>query len=153
MKQHLIIFPISVWTPPQKTCTKPVHITVRSQSTYIASLTTVDSHCGHGNNPLVLEALQGQGINITLYDFSWYQHRMAQGCVSLYGRILTTDTNDIVDICGGSVKEKMVFTSTTSQVQVIIEENLDSESRFMLKVEGIHGFGSFLGNMQECVIL
>ena len=101
---------------------------------YLSSAVTEATGCGSSFSPWLLEAGEGQKINLTLYDYSYdslsnyykalqpnnsSSHRIP----SMTCRILATVTennsrNGALRICAGQGKVHSVFNSVSNQVQV-----------------------------------
>ena len=113
---------------------------VRSSTKYISSTTSEESKCGEETTPLNLEGKQGQQINISMLDFNWkpesggeqsFHHHK---CPVRYGYIIDTDDNAVIDLCGGTKREKHVYLSKGSSLQIVI--TTDVNTRFMLSYNG-----------------
>jgi hypothetical protein len=97
----------------------------------------MDTSCGLSEAPILIESQPGQTINITLTDFNWKGMAfLGPKCPQTYGHLVSPDSEDILNICGGSDRVKHVHVSTSHQVQMMLLPAAASQFRFLLKIEG-----------------
>ena len=53
-----------------------------------------------------------------------------------YGYIVDIDTDDVINICGGTEHNKLLYVSTGSQVQVVMELSNHQNNKFLLQFTG-----------------
>ena len=53
-----------------------------------------------------------------------------------YGYIVDIDTDDMINICGGTERNKLLYVSTGSQVQVVMELSNHQNNKFLLQFTG-----------------
>ncbi len=113
----------------------------------LASMTTASSGCGSATCPWVVEVLHGQRINVTLWDFSIsyrntshnIRHRPGYPLYCHeYAMIKETEVPRTTTICGGEVRQKTVYISSTNRIEVHIVYRKTSRNgeHFLLKYEG-----------------
>ena len=110
-------------------------------TSYIASLVAKETACGYGSSPLVISGEPGQILNLTLWDFSWSTRSQWQqpgdGCDVLYGHMFDVGTDDVINICGGGVRMKHLYKSTSHQVHLVLNEDILDEFKFLIQYEGM----------------
>ena len=117
------------------------HGPFKTSSASISSVSIEQSECGTAATPLILQASPGQSINISLTDFNWgdSSHSLNPKCDRLYGHIISYDSNDIIDICGGGgMREKFVHMSSYHQVQIALDESALQQAHFMINYKGMN---------------
>ena len=119
------------------TCQKP--LSIKSGSTIISSASADTSGCGTTASPLIVETNPGQRINITMTDFSWgvsgFDINKGQ-CQRSYGHIVTYDSSDILQICGGSIRKSHVYTTSSHVIQIAFDETALQQYTFLLNLQG-----------------
>ena len=123
----------------QGMCKGPTDVSVNSRTAYLSSTTTLKTDCGSEAKPWLLKAKEGQRINITFIDFMWEYNSRSEspiGCPLKYGYILDLANNDIVHLCGGLLRERSIYVSEGSSVQVMIGADVISEVRFLIGYQG-----------------
>ena len=121
----------------RNTCNTPVML--NSGTTTFSSMSSKESSCGTANRPLTIEARAGQKINITLQDFSRDSgdfNIQKINCQRLYGHLVSYDSSDILDICGGTSRQSTVHVSTSHKMQIAFDEAALERFSFLIKVEG-----------------
>ncbi len=108
---------------------------------YLSSQVTDDTSCGSIDHPWVIELSQGQQITFSIMDFTGSEGHVhnteGPGC-PIYGYISEPTLAKNSSICGGLSRERELYTSSSSRVQVQIP-NLEirgSGAQFLLKYEG-----------------
>ena len=113
-------------------CRRWRHLRTTAPSGYIASVSALETWCGTSETPWLIEALLGQRINITLYDFgtasankvsqSVSEDRGTDGtessCRVQYAKIKEGDSDRITRVCGGSQRKVQVYQSITNKVEI-----------------------------------
>ena len=102
-------------------------------------MTTLATGCGEESKPWILKAKEGQRINITFIDFNWKHTLYSDStvrCPIQYGYILDITTNNIVNLCGGLVRERSLHLSEGSSLQVLINRDILNDVRFLIGYEG-----------------
>ena len=115
----------------------PETVTISKQTGFISSQKSLETSCGFHGSPWILEAKPGQRINISLIDFGWSQNPTPTGCNKKYGYIIDTKTDDIINICGGLERERLLYVSDGHRVQLVLEIQANRDSRFLIKYEGM----------------
>lgn len=118
----------------------PIHLS-NSQG-LLANLVTQAEGCGGERKPWVITVHRGQVISITLLDFNVnnYKQNSETKC-EVYARIseqLPQKARNVT-VCGGSTRQKAVYTSTTNRVEVAVitnEARAAAVPYFLLKYEG-----------------
>ena len=112
---------------------------MKSGSLVISSLSARESQCATQNSPLIIQSNPGQKINITLIDYNWGGTGFdiqRKRCQQLYGHIVSYDTSDILEICGGSTRVKHVHTASSHMIQIAFDESALQHYTFLLKIQG-----------------
>ena len=138
--QHYFGFTItsfSVVSPTSSQCNGAHRIDVKPSPGHLASYTSAQTSCGHGNSPWVLSALPGQTIYLTLIDFSWDEHYVTGECPRVYGLILSYTSDEMVQICGGKKRTQQLKHSPSHQIQIVLEEAAVTSYHFLIKYEGM----------------
>ena len=118
-------------------CTSQHIIHVGSSQNFVSSSTSNQKKCGLQNAPWLLQGQQGQHITLAITDFSWDNSSDNLGCVHSYGYILDTESDDIINICGGGHKrEKQLYLSRSYSVQIVLNEYAVSNYKFLISFEG-----------------
>ena len=112
---------------------------VTSKMKYLSSMTTLATGCGEESKPWILKAKEGQQINITFVDFYWEHSMLSDSqviCSVRYGYILDIANNNIVNLCGGLVRERRLHLSEGSSLQILINRDVLNGVRFLIGYEG-----------------
>ena len=128
----------SVFMPDMSECSSG-QINVMSRFSYLSSRTREHSKCGDESKPWILKAKEGQKINITFTDFNWKLTTIDQAqvnCPVKYGYIVDDVTSDIVNLCGGLVRERSLYISKGNQVQILLAKNVLGSVRFLIGYKG-----------------
>ncbi len=108
---------------------------------YLSSHVTDDTGCGSIGHPWLIEISKGQQITFSLLDFSGgdghLQNTEGISC-TVYAYISEPTLAKNSSICGGLSRERELYTSTSSRVQVQVSslEARGSGAHFLLKYEG-----------------
>ena len=97
------------------------------------------SGCAASNSPLIIETKPGQKMNISLIDFNWGNKGFdisKRQCQRLYGHIVSYDSSDILEICGGSSRQNHVHTTSSHVIQIAFDDNALQQYAFLLKLQG-----------------
>ena len=110
---------------------------------YLSSVISQQRSCGLHNTPWILQAKPGQQIAITLLDFSWTNINKtntnegnSDRCPNSYGYILDIESDDVVSLCGGGVREKHLYLSTSHIVQVVLDSLALQKYSFLIAYKG-----------------
>ena len=131
------LFYLAVFELRQSTCHKPLKIS--SGSNTISSMSSHTSECATTNSPLIIETSPGQKMNISMTDFSWGDQGFdvsKMHCQRLYGHIVSYDSSDILEICGGSSRQHHVHTTSSHVIQIAFDEAALQQYTFLLKLQG-----------------
>ena len=118
---------------------RPYEVKVTSRMKYLSSMTTLATGCGEESKPWILKAKEGQAINVTFIDFNWKHSMFSDSqvrCPIQYGYILDTANNNIVNLCGGLVRERRLHLSEGSTLQILINRDVLNNVRFLIGYEG-----------------
>ena len=130
-------FNFSVFLPQRQTCTSAENVEAESKSNYLSSIVSRDTSCGFHKSPWILKSKPGQQIEISLLDFSWDNKSNVDAvgspgnCMKNYGYIVDIESDDIINICGGTVREKYIYTSRSNSVQIVLDP-LSLQNHFYL---------------------
>lgn len=132
----------SVATRDAEECHRSEFINVTASSGWLSSYVSLNSGCGSAEHPWVIQALPGQRINFTLYDFSIDAtyvvndvsfSKSTQACRE-YALILEWNSEHSSVVCGGSKKEQHIMLSVSNTVEIKLTNNNDKY--FLLRYEG-----------------
>jgi len=138
----MLILQISIFFPnsslAEVQCTGNQRNTLSNKDGFISSLILDKKGCGSSRSPWIVSVNPGQTIQIDLIDFAVNQQDHGYvSCASVYGFIIERSLGINYTICGGQVREKMLYTSKTNVVEIYL---LSSEKRngktFLLKYSG-----------------
>ena len=128
--------------PQRKVCTSPEQIDVDSKIKHLSSLVTQETSCGLHNSPWILTSKPGQLIEISFLDFSWdnvsipEDDESSRNCLKNYGFILDTESNDVMNICGGTHRNRGLYTSNSNKVQIVFNQPALEMYNFILEYRG-----------------
>ena len=111
-------------------------------------MTTEKFGCGEEGRPWIIKAKEGQKINITFTDFNWKltsRNEAKVNCPVKYGYVVDEASNDIVNLCGGLVRERSLYISKGNKVQILLSKGVLSNVKFLIGYKGI--YFQFLFNM------
>ena len=95
--------------------------------------------CGVDNKPWIIKAKEGQKINITFTDFNWKlpsRDEARVNCPVKYGYLVDEKSNDIVNLCGGLVRERNLYISKGNKVQVLLATTALKYVKFLIGYKG-----------------
>ena len=130
--------------PQRKACSSREKIDVESKRKYLSSLVTQETSCGLHNSPWILTSQPGQLIEMSLLDFAWdnasivEDSEASRDCLKNYGYILDIESDGVINICGGSYRNKHLYTSHSNNVQVVFNQQALEKSNFILAYQGNH---------------
>ena len=78
-----------------------------------------------------------------MLDFNWGDPEFdvsKRKCQRLYGHIVSYDSSDILEICGGSSRESHVHTTTSHVIQIAFDETAMQQYTFLIKLQGTHTY-------------
>ena len=130
-------FSFSAFKPKSQTCTRSALVTVGTKPGYLASIISQQTGCGSTEYPWILEAKQGQKINLTLEYHNWHNVEDGLLCSVKLGYLFDFVTEDIVNICGSSLRIAHLHLTEGNQVQVLLDRASLKDSYFLIKYEGI----------------
>ena len=138
----LVFFMFVVFTKRPDNCNSRQSIAATSRDQILSSNVGPLFDCKDSDVPLILEAKELQRINITFVDFNWRVKLRGQSqerCPIKYGHMVDTNTNDIVPLCGGLVRERQLFLSESHRVQLVLARNGQNHenNNFLIKFKGI----------------
>ena len=130
---HTVHVYILVTQPQQSTCRSQETIKAASTSKLLSSVVSLETKCGLHNTPWLIEAKEGQHIEIALTDFSWRNETSDfMKCTYKYGYMLDTQHDDVINLCGGGKRQRDVYVSKGHSLQIILDENVLSLHRFLI---------------------
>ena len=94
-----------------------------SRDQFLSSRKLTALGCGLESTPLILEAKEQQRINVTLIDFNWRVTSRDESpvkCPLKYGYMMDMNTNDVIPLCGGLVRDRPLFLSQGHAVQIVL---------------------------------
>ena len=155
MSQNIIyILYIAVYVPPKEKCLSQQLVTIDQGKNILASSISRDTSCGFHGTPWLIQARPGQRINLTLIDFAWTNGSVS-GCSQRYGYILDTESDDVINICGGMQRKRALYLSSGYSLQVVLDENSAKKFQFLIQFEGEFAFicfwnCRFISNINNC---
>ena len=145
------VFPIvSVMTCSKRQCQSSTYLKLTQPSGHLASLTTSELGCGSALCPWLIQVQPGQRINITVIDFSLAYRNSSHNIrhrpdlsfplyCHEYAMIKETQVPRTTTICGGDVRHKQAYVSSSHRVEIRIvsrQSNRNGE-HFMLHYQGM----------------
>ena len=131
---------ISVNIPQRQTCKSSENLETDSNIRYVSSLVSRNKSCGFHNSPWILKSKPGQQIEISLLDFSWTNTSGDGNCFKSYGYILDVESDDVINICGGTWREKHLYRSGSNSVQIVLDQVAVQGNYFLIAYKGITRF-------------
>ena len=119
-----------------KQCNTPEKVTPQKTLDFLASSVTKATTCGSNESPWIIQAEPGQRINVSLLDFGWTKKLYKNHPCNNYGYILDVMTDAIINICGGTSREKHLYTSEGYIVQVVMTFPNDNNMSFLIGYQG-----------------
>ncbi len=101
----------------------------------LSSTVTDNTGCGSLTSPWSIKMAAGQRVSITLTDFGWTRHGGHSQCRP-YAYIVEKSVGVNQTICGGSERERHVYTSTSNHVFIQIVPHELRETQFLLWFDG-----------------
>lgn len=116
----------------------PEKIIAEKTFSYLASKTSKESSCGSHEAPWILEAVAGQKLELHMIDFGWKETDESENaaCPISYGYILDMVSDDVISICGGGKRQKLLYSSVGSSVQIMLEKTAVGTHNFLLQFKG-----------------
>ena len=124
-----------VFIPPKQKCQSQQLITIDQGKSILASSVSLNTRCGLHDTPWLIQAKPEQKINLTLTDFAW-KNDTANDCSQQYGYILDTESDDVINICGGIQRRRALYLSSGYSLQVVLDENTAKKFKFLIQFEG-----------------
>ena len=91
-------------------------------------------------SPWILEAKDGQKINLTMTNFNWQKEDIAEeDCPLQLGYIFDVNSENIVNVCAGNSRLTHLYTTTGSQLHLLLDKAAMQDSHFMIRFEGTEG--------------
>ena len=118
---------VAVVTARMSSCNSEGRVQVAPSSGYLSNAIAEVTRVGTESCPWYIRGLQGQKVTLTLWDFGLWQegqtgHRPLSpeqtGICHIYARIRESGGSSGVTLCGGEDREKMVYMSESSQVEI-----------------------------------
>ncbi len=109
---------------------------IRSLSGVLSSLQ--DPHCQRDQTSWLIEGSPGQRINLTLLDFgagSSSDQVHVSSCMP-YGFLEEKTLGVNQSICGGRSRERVLYTSATNSVEVVLISPRPSQPAFLVNFQG-----------------
>ena len=131
-------------------CESSSYLHLTAPEGHLSSWVTATDGCGSASCPWVVEALPGQRLNVTIFDFSISARNSSSArggkprpgyplyCHE-YAVIKETEVPRSTTICGGDYRERVAYLSTSHRVEVtIISRNVGAASMeyFLLQYKG-----------------
>ena len=139
-------FNISVFRPQRQTCTSPENVDAETKPNYLSSVVSRDTSCGFHKSPWIIMSKPGQQIEISLLDFSWDNKSNIDAigspgnCRKNYGYIVDIESDDVIIICGGTLREKHIYTSRSNSVQIVLDPPLLQNHFYLISYKGKNPF-------------
>jgi hypothetical protein len=108
-------------------------LTISNEPLHLTSTDIIQTYCARQQGNLVLHALPGQQINVTLLDFSW--GRTSSDCLA-FGTVTDYQTGRVADICGGRSRHAELMLSISSTVLISPPDPGLDDKMFLLRVQG-----------------
>ena len=127
-----------VYAPPMGECSNS-GIKAVSRFSYLSSITTEQFGCGEESRPWIIKAEEGQKINITFIDFQWKltsRNQAKVSCPVRYGYVVDEISNDIVNLCGGLMRERSLYISKGHKVQILLSKSVLNSVKFLIGYKG-----------------
>lgn len=129
----------------ESTCTKCSYIKPLEPSGFISSYHTQKSGCGSPDCPWRLEARPGQRINISLVNFAWTLPEKTKPSAhppcKVYATIKEVSGSRGETICGENIRERHVYTSLTSAVELrIVGKSGGEQHLFQYEGEAVKNY-------------
>jgi hypothetical protein len=112
----------------------------------LSSSVALKSGYGLPGCPWIVRARNGQNLRISLYDFSLASRYKSESWLNMdgdreycyvYAVIREQNGKKEATVCAGNQRETVVYSSTTSQVEIILlDVDKDSAQNFIFKYEG-----------------
>ncbi|KAK2191031.1 hypothetical protein NP493_62g04007 [Ridgeia piscesae] len=119
-------------------CSSNDGIVLTRQSGYLASVVARDLHIGTRRCPWVIRVSPWQRVNLTLLDFGVsLTYSTDRNVCRVYAKVRETGIASDVTICGGRERERAVYLSEGSRVEIrIVHFNAEKNpAHFILKYE------------------
>ena len=130
-----------MYEPKSNKCARSALVSVGPKPAYLATMISQRTNCGITEYPWILEAKQGQKVNLTLQYYNWHNEEHDQSSCSVkLGYLFDLDAEDVVNICGSSSRIVHLHTSQGNQVHVLLDRASLRESYFLIKYEGTSNF-------------
>ena len=145
----IFLFLFTVHTVENKRCRSSPYITVDAPTGYIANFITMDTGLGSLGCPWRIAGGPGQKVTISLIDFAVWREDLPgnviagppekSGICHIYAQIREQKTRSSITLCGGETREKVVYTSESSSVELEVVNNRAAKEPafFLLKYEGM----------------
>ena len=125
-----------------KRCHGNEPVTLTDTGGYLGSVIAEESGCGSSRSPWLITALEGQQVNITLYDFSTdhgtdvQRYPAGSECVQ-YGVIEEPETGVRMAVCRGNKRVRHLYQSRANNLLVHITQDRDGKTSgyFLIKFE------------------
>ncbi len=111
-------------------------ISLRSLSGVLSS--PQDPHCQRDQTSWLIEGSPGQRVNLTLLDFGAGgsgDHVHMSSCIP-YGFLVERTLGVNQSICGGRSRERVLYTSATNSVEVVLISPRPSQPAFLVNFQG-----------------
>ena len=124
--------------PHQSNCKSPIKIPVYSRQVNITSLASDKMGCGNEADPYILEAQQGQTLNVTLIDFGYGKDVIKNcGIDFQYGSLMDSSKNSHqTTICGGRERIRNIYSSQGHTIHLRVPQKKDRKYHFIIGVMG-----------------
>ena len=135
---------LSVITAKRNVCRSAANVRLPVTEGYISNIVAMETGCGTKDCPWILQAPKGQKIQITLHEFNLTYTAAPPGGCQKYGII--EDGKEQHFICGQNYREKVIFTSKYSELEIKLDRNETSYvPKFLLYFEGTYVYVILLG--------
>ncbi len=147
MCYYYFLYFIPVVYGAKKYCESEKAIRLHSHKGRLSSHVTDETGCGALSSPWIIEALRGQTVNISMYDFGPRdppipgipdgKARRSTHC-DIYGYIVEPGINRNTSICGGHGRNVTLYASDTNivEIHVIPSAQRQIDSHFLLNYQG-----------------
>ncbi len=111
-----------------------------SQEGTIASVISTETACGTYKSPWKIKVSPGQKVNITLYDFSTVSidgdDTILPDAACIAYASIREDNIRPFTLCGGRESKKLVYSSKTNNVEIIVQGTQANQRHFLLHYQG-----------------
>ena len=111
---------------PSFTCSNNKQWVLTAPAGYITNAVVMDTNCGSMTSPLMIRALPGQKINLTLYNFdpilpqSHRQYNEPETGCDTYAHVIDKAAERSVPVCRGGARLGHVYVSANRSLELVL---------------------------------